>query len=124
MREMKTHRDTLPQNESETKGRNDFRDAVRAIMRGEDIDSLEWQPQDLIREIVEWHEAGRPTVSKPTKNKYRLYLTSQVDIEVEVEAVSIYEIEAEVDAGRYKRLRYEQPQIVGVRRAFKKVEHD
>ena len=39
-------------------GRNSLREDVRAIMRGEDVDSA--IAQDLLREVTEWHDAGRP----------------------------------------------------------------
>ena len=40
----------------------DFRDELRAIMRGERTDNI--AATDMIREITEWHDAGRPTIRK------------------------------------------------------------
>ena len=40
----------------------DFRDEVRAIIRGERSNNI--AATDMIREITEWHDAGRPTIRK------------------------------------------------------------
>lgn len=61
----KLHREIL------VDGRNILRDNIKAIMRGEADDLDDWQAFDLIREITEWHDAGRPQVAKmsPTERK-------------------------------------------------------
>ena len=47
-----------------------LRDELRAIMRaGSDASAVEastdqWWPADLIREVTEWHDAGRPTAAE------------------------------------------------------------
>ena len=48
-------------------GRNVLRDNIRAILRGEGDDLDDWQAHDIIREITEWHDGGRPQVAKMTK---------------------------------------------------------
>ena len=51
-------------------GRNEFRDALRALMRGETVDG--WQAQDMIREITDWHDKGRPRAGEDTTTKQML----------------------------------------------------
>ena len=43
-----------------------LRDECRAIMRagGDEPPSDHWWPADLVREITEWHDAGRPNAAK------------------------------------------------------------
>ena len=55
---------TEEQKEIFLQGRFTYRDNIRAIMRGEEVD--DWQAEDIIREITEWHDAGRPQVAKMT----------------------------------------------------------
>ena len=61
----------------EVSGRQIFRENLRAIMRGEGDDLDDWQAHDIIREITEWHDAGRPQVAKMTpedrKAHWRFY---------------------------------------------------
>ena len=66
----KLHRDIM------VDGRNAFRDNVRAIMRGEADDLDDWQAFDLIREITEWHDAGRPQVAKMTAAERKEFFRS------------------------------------------------
>ena len=57
-------------------GRNAFRENVKAIMRGAADDLDDWQAFDLIREITEWHDAGRPQVAKMTAAERRAFFNS------------------------------------------------
>ena len=53
-------------------GRNVFRDNIRAIMRGVGVD--DWQAHDIIREITEWHDEGRPQVALMTAKERKAWL--------------------------------------------------
>ena len=48
--------------DSEHAGAIRLRDELRAIMRGED--SRNALAIDLIREVTEWHDAGRPDITR------------------------------------------------------------
>ena len=47
----------VPSDETRAMGRQQFRDELRAIMRGEHVEG--WQAQDMIREITEWHDSKK-----------------------------------------------------------------
>ena len=47
-------------------------------LRGSADDLDDWQAHDIIREITEWHDNGRPQVAKMTKAERAEWLTGLV----------------------------------------------
>ena len=65
---------TEQQKEIFLEGRRVFRENIKALMRGEEVE--DWQAEDIIREITEWHDAGRPQVAKMTAAERRAFFKS------------------------------------------------
>ena len=81
--------DALEPAQEGTDQRQEFQEHLRAVMRGHHVD--DWQAEDMVREITEWHDAGRPTMAKPPPSEtvaamdhlYRLLPVDPRDIYVD-----------------------------------------